>query len=145
MLESTVMGFDFGERWTGVAIGECESALAHPLTAIDARDAQTRMNAIGVLVRDWQPSQFVVGLPLRDDGAEHPLASAVRAFGAALIEHFGAPVHYIDERLSSNAASQTLRAAGRGGRSDKHLTHPLAAQHILQDWLDAHAACVAGR
>ena len=64
----------------------------------------------------------------------------LRLFGAALETQFGRPVHYVDERLSSAAAAESLRAAGRGGRADKHLTHPLAAQHILQDWLDAYLA-----
>ncbi len=131
------MAFDFGERWTGVAIGDCGPRMAHPLTTIDARASADRMRSIAALVRDWQPGEFVVGMPTRDDGAEHALAAAVRQFGAGLEAQFGRPVHYVDERLSSAAAAESLRAAGRGGRADKHLTHPIAAQHILQDWLDA--------
>ncbi len=140
MPEATVMGFDYGERWTGVAIGDCGPRMAHPLTTIDARADRDRMRSIADLVRDWQPAEFVVGMPTRDDGLDHALAATVRLFGAALETQFGRPVHYVDERLSSAAAAESLRAAGRGGRADKHLTHPLAAQHILQDWLDAYLA-----
>jgi RNase H-fold protein (predicted Holliday junction resolvase) len=49
-------------------------------------------------------------------------------------------VALVDERLTSAEARERLRAQGRGGRADKDLAHPLAAQSILQDWLDRHAA-----
>jgi putative Holliday junction resolvase len=140
MPEATLMGFDWGERWTGVSIGDTATGMAHPIATLDARQAPGPLAAIDALVREWRPDGFVVGLPVRDDGSEHPLAPAVRSFGDEIGRVHARPVHYVDERLTSAAAAGVLRAAGRGGRAGKHLTHSLSAQHILQDWLDAHAA-----
>lgn len=135
-----ILGFDFGERHTGVAVGDMDTGLAHPLTVIEARRAGERLERIAPLVAEWQPARFVVGLPVSMDGAmeggEHPLAARVRRFGRSLEAQFRRPVEYADERLSSVEAGETLRTAGRGGREHKHLVHPLAARIILQDWLD---------
>jgi putative Holliday junction resolvase len=81
--------------------------------------------------------QLVVGLPLCLDGtAELTRRASGRppAWGASL------PVTLVDERLTSAEAEERLRAVGRGGRADKDLAHPVAAQIILQDFLDRHAA-----
>jgi len=136
----TLLGFDFGTRWTGVAVGERESGLAHPLAVIEARTDSARLDAIARLVGEWRPAALVVGLPLDPDGAELPLASRVREFGTALAARFGLPVRYVDERLTSVDAESSLRAIGRGGRADKDLTHQVAAQRILQDYFDERAS-----
>jgi putative Holliday junction resolvase len=82
----------------------------------------------------------VVGLPLALDGAPHELTRRARRFARQLEGRFGLPVTLVDERLTSAEAEERLRAIGRGGRADKDLTHPVAAQVILQDFLDRHAA-----
>jgi putative Holliday junction resolvase len=130
----TVLAFDFGTRWTGVAVGEHESGIAHPLTVIESRTAAGRLAAIAPLIGTWRPTHLVVGLPLTLSGGEHRLAGAVRRFGADLGERFALPVVFVDERLTSAEANDTLRASGRSGRAHKHLVHPVAAQHILHDY-----------
>jgi putative Holliday junction resolvase len=78
----------------------------------------------------------VVGLPLALDGSEHAMTRLARSFAAALERTLRLPVALVDERLSSADAESRLRDAGRGGRRYKSLVHPVAAQVILQGYLD---------
>lgn len=135
----TVLAFDYGERFVGVAVGEPAVGVAHPVATIDERATGPRLAAIAALVAEWRPARLVVGLPLALDGAPHEQTRRARAFAARLAARFGLPVDLVDERLSSADAEERLRAIGRGGRRHKGLTHPVAAQLILQDWLDRRA------
>lgn len=135
----TVLAFDYGERYVGVAVGDESLGLAHPLDTIETREDAARMTAVAARVAEWTPQRLVVGLPLSMDGTPHKLTERVRAFAAALEARFGVPVTLVDERLSSADAESRLRDAGRGGRKHKALAHPVAAQVILQDYFDAHA------
>ena len=136
----TVLAFDFGERYLGVAVGEDAMKVAHPLATIDARGAAARFDAIATLVAEWRPARFVVGLPLGPDGERHALSPRVERFARQLEGRFHLPVSFVDERLSSSEAEARLRAIGRGGRRHKDLAHPVAAQVILQDHFDRDAA-----
>jgi putative Holliday junction resolvase len=135
----TVLAFDYGERYVGVAVGDESLGLAHPLDTIETRDDAVRMAAVAARVAEWTPRRLVVGLPLAMDGTPHALTARARAFAAALEARFGVPVAMVDERLSSADAESRLRDIGRGGRKHKGLAHPVSAQVILQDYFDAHA------
>jgi putative Holliday junction resolvase len=136
----TVLAFDYGERFVGVAVGEAEVGVAHPLATIDERATAPRFAAIAALIDEWKPALLVVGLPLGLDGEPHELTRRAESFARRLEGRFGLPVTLVDERLSSVDAEERLRATGCGGRKHKDLVHPVAAQVILQDWLDRHAA-----
>lgn len=136
----TVLAFDFGERYVGVAVGDTVTGIAHPLQTIDAEASATRFAAIARLIAEWQPLRLVVGLPLSLDGEEHELTRRARRFARQLEGRFGLPVAFADERLSSADAEARLREAGRGGRRNKDLVHPVAAQIILQAHLDESRA-----
>jgi putative Holliday junction resolvase len=138
--ESTVLGFDFGERYIGVAVGDTETGLAHPLSLIDDEANAPRFARIAMLIAEWRPARLVVGLPLAMDGTEHDLSRRARRFANQLQGRTGLAVDLADERLSSAAAEDLLRERGRGGRAHKHEAHALAAQVILQAWLDERAA-----
>jgi putative Holliday junction resolvase len=135
----TVLAFDYGERYVGVAVGDEALALAHPLDTIETRDPDARLAAVAARVAEWAPQRLVVGLPLSMDGKPHALTAQARAFAQALEGRFRLPVSLVDERLSSADAQTRLREQGRGGRKHKALAHPAAAQVILQDYFDAHA------
>lgn len=135
----TLLAFDFGERYIGVAVGDTEVGMAHPLVAIDARGAKERFAAVTALIDEWKPMRLVVGLPLSLEGDAHDLARKAQRFARQLEGRFGLPVTLQDERLSSVEAESRLRAIGRGGRRYKDLAHPVAAQVILQAYLDEAA------
>jgi putative pre-16S rRNA nuclease len=134
-----LLAFDFGERYLGVAVGDTEVGMAHPLASIDARAAAARFRAVAEFIAEWKPTRLVVGLPLTLDGEAHDVTRKAERFGRQLQGRFGLPVTMQDERLSSVEAESRLRAIGRGGRRHKDLTHPVAAQVILQAYLDEAA------
>lgn len=136
----TVLALDFGLRRTGVAVGELALGIAHPLKLVDTADPDVRLARVADYVKEWRPALFVLGWPVRDDGAEHPMAAAVRAFQAALEDRFGLPVERVDERFSSHAASQALGDAGVRGRRQKAHLDSVAASEILQGFFDAYIA-----
>ena len=135
----TLLAFDFGTQYIGVAVGDAETRLAHALGAIRAAGHAARMAGIEPYVREWRPARLVVGLPLSMDGGEQDITASARRFGRSLTAHFGLPVEFADERLSSASAEEGLRAAGRGGRKNKLLVHGEAARIILQGYLDESA------
>jgi putative holliday junction resolvase len=135
-VSGTALAFDFGEKFTGVAVGESSVGLAHPLALITAESNAARMDAVAALVAEWKPGVLVVGLPLSMDGAEHALTRRCRRFARQLEARFGLPVILVDERLSSAAAEEALRALGKGGRKHKLHAHQVSAQIILQSHFD---------
>jgi putative Holliday junction resolvase len=136
MKSGTLLAFDFGTRRIGVAVGDWETRLAHPLEVIDAEDNDTRFGRIAALIAEWRPTDLVVGLPLSMEGEEHDLTRRARRFSNQLHGRFGLPVDMVDERLTSFEADLRLREAGVKGRDRKGLDDTLAAQQILQDLLD---------
>jgi putative Holliday junction resolvase len=135
----TVLAFDFGEIRIGAAVGDTAIGIAHPLTTINAADKKRRYAALDKLVQEWQPARLVVGLPAHLDGVEHELSRLARKFARELGARFGLPVEVVDERLTSAAAESSLAEAGVVSRKRKPLIDQVAAQHILQAYLDASA------
>jgi len=135
-VKGSLLAFDFGLRRIGVAVGDWETRLAHPLEVIDAEDNDTRFGRIAELLGEWRPHQLVVGLPLSLEGEEHELSRRARRFANQLHGRFSLPVTLVDERLTSFDANLRLREAGVMGRARKGLDDTLAAQQILQDLLD---------
>lgn len=139
MMEGTLIGFDFGSRRIGVAVGETGTRIASPLGAIDAPANEARFEAIGRIVAEWRPAGFVVGRPRHDDGSEHEVARLAEKFARRLEARYGLPVAFVDETLSSATAEASLRETRtRPGR--KADVDALAAAIILQSYLDELAA-----
>ena len=132
----TVLAFDFGEKFTGVAVGESSVGVAHPLGLITAQRGAARVDEAAGLVAEWKPGMLVVGLPLSMEGAEHELTRRCRRFARQLEARVRLPVRLVDERLSSAAAEESLRAVGKGGRKHKLHIHQISAQIILQSYFD---------
>lgn len=143
MSRGTVLAFDFGVKRTGVASGELEIGVAHPLTTIAADSRTARFAAIAKLVAEWQPGLLVVGLPLHPDGAEHELTRAARNFASELEDRFKLPVFLHDERYSSAAAESGSRESDAAGKlnvaKSRTSIDALAAQIILQGFFDERA------
>jgi putative Holliday junction resolvase len=132
----TILAFDFGTRRIGVAVGETTLGLAHPLATIAADSEDGRLAAIEPLVREWQPALLVVGLPTHADGTPHAMTARAQAFARSLETRFRLAVDLIDERYSTEVATTALADAGVGARGHKPLRDQVAAQIILQAYLD---------
>lgn len=137
-----VLGFDFGTRRIGVAVGSSLSGQAQALTTLHHQDGPD-WQAITRLVAEWRPNALVVGLPLMEDGREQPITGHARDFMASLGKHFDLPVHATDERFSSTEAEARLRTARSTGARRRRLrkgdSDAMAAQVILETWLAEHA------
>ena len=129
-----VMAFDFGERRIGVAVGDLELGIAHPLETIVIRRGGDGFASIEPLVAEWRPVLFVVGLPVNTDGSEHKLTEVVHKFCDTLTRRFRVASRLIDERYTSAEASSILRDAGVRGRKQKAYLDQVAAQTILDDF-----------
>ena len=138
-MNRTYLGFDFGPRRIGIAVGSRDTGAARPV-ATAANHAQPDWQAIDRVVADWMPAALVLGVPYNADGSAHAVTEAARAFAAALEHRFGLPVHTTDERYSSAIATTALierRARGARGRIKREDIDAEAAAVILGGWLAA--------
>ena len=139
----TILGFDFGEKRIGVAVGNTVTSQAEALTTLHVESNAARLDAVEKLVIAWQPASLVVGQPEHADGRPHEVAHLAKKFGNRLSEKFKLPVAYINETLSSLEASRMLTERGVRGIAQKAEIDAVAAQVILQSYLDErnkHAA-----
>lgn len=128
----TLIAFDYGEKHIGVAVGQTLTGSANPLETIRGGGARPDWDAITRILHAWRPDILLVGLPLNMDGTEQEVTRSARRFANQLGARFDLPVELVDERLTTREARERLAAAGRAGGDD----HPVAAQIILESWLD---------
>jgi putative Holliday junction resolvase len=138
--QGTLLAFDFGTRRIGIAMGNTLLRRAYPLTTINEEKTGARFAAIAALLKEWQPSALVVGLPSNDDGTPHQLTALCRRFANRLKGRFNLPTILLDERYTSLAASAQLNEEGIHGMKQKTLIDQYAAQQILQAYFDESAA-----
>lgn len=139
----TVLAFDYGMRHIGVAVGQSVTASGRPLPALKARDGVPDWQQIERLIREWEPDQLLVGLPLNMDGSRSPMSDRAEKFSRRLTGRFGLPVALWDERLSSFAARGELLADSGGRTRDLDAwrdagVDSISARLILEGWLAAH-------
>lgn len=133
-MNQTLLGFDYGTKRIGVAVGQNVTHSVTPLTTLHSKNDKPDWDAIGKLIAEWQPDRLVVGLPLHLDGSVQALTERVQRFGNQLKGRYNLPVELVDERLTSHEAETEL--AARGGKTAKADIDALAAALILQSWLD---------
>lgn len=127
-----MLAFDYGEKRIGVAVGDLEVRIAHPLTTIRSADNRARFAAIGALINEWRPVALVVGVPFPSDQTPHEVARLALRFAQRLQGRFGIDTRLVDERLTSLTAQSDLREQGVRGPRARHALDEAAAQHILQ-------------
>jgi len=128
-----VLAFDFGHRRIGVACGDTLSRTAAALRGVPASGGEPRWEIIDALLREWQPTLLVVGLPYNVDGSESAMTRHARDFAAALSHRHPLEVRLIDERYSSTEAEARLKGARASG---------LRRRRVVKADVDAEAACV---
>ena len=131
------LGIDYGSKRIGLAVGDCGAGIASPLATIYVRGSTAdHVRDVVAYASDYEIAAFVVGLPLNMDGTEGDQAKVTRAFADTLARATGLPVHYHDERLSSVAARELMLPAGLTRKKRKARLDRVAAQVILQSFLD---------
>lgn len=137
MKNHTVLGFDFGTRSIGIAIGQSLTATASPLAAVKAQDGTPNWDSIGKLIAEWQPDYLVVGLPLNMDGSEQDLTQRAKKFANRLHGRFGKTVELQDERLSTTEARARLFDRGGFKALTKGQVDSQSAVIILESWFES--------
>lgn len=122
----TVLGFDYGTKKIGVAVGQTLTASANPLQNVAALKNKPDWEQIGRLIQEWQPDALVVGLPVRSDGSASHTTQAAQRFMRQLEGRYRLPVYAVNEYLSSYAAAR---------RDSGAPLDAVAAQIILETWL----------
>lgn len=130
---TTVIGFDFGSYWIGIAVGQTLTRQATPLPAVRNNDWE----AIARLIDEWRPQQLVVGLPLSMNGEDQEMTARAKRFGRQLQGRFGIATCMMDERLTTREAYQI--AMDKGRHYSKTQIDSLAAALITESWLQNNA------
>ncbi len=129
--DGILLGFDYGTKRMGVAVGQAVTGSARPLETVRVKNGTPDWITISRLIHTWEPFALVVGLPLEVDGAEWEMTQAVQRFSRQLHGRYLLPVHLMDERLSSRAAKTLLHEQGKAFDE----VDPVAAQLILESWM----------
>lgn len=132
-----LLGVDFGTVRVGLAVSDPERKIAFPLATYQRRRRELDAAYFQELARDEQVTALVVGLPVHMSGQEGQKAAEARAFGTWLAELIGLPVFYWDERYSTAQAEGYLLSAGLTNKKRKERRDRVAAQILLQSYLDA--------
>lgn len=139
MSNITVLGFDFGMKHIGVAVGQTITRTANPLTSLKALDGIPKWDEIAKIITTWNAQALVLGIPLNMDGTEQPITAAAKKFGNRLEAQFKLPVHRVDERLTTVEAKQQLFDSSGYKALDKASIDSYSAKLILESWLQSQA------
>jgi putative Holliday junction resolvase len=134
---SRILGLDFGLRRVGVAVCDADRRVASPVEVYQRRSDRLDATYFRALVQEFNVDRLVVGLPVRGHGAEGRSAELARTWGLGLSELLNIPVRFVDERYTTVEAEEILRAAGVKASRRREVRDKIAAQLLLQAFLDA--------
>lgn len=135
MSAGVYLGFDFGYKRIGVAVGQEITASARPLTTLAAKQGIPDWSLVKKLIDEWRPLALIVGLPTCIDDSEQYTTGAAKGFARQLRKRFGVTVHLVDERLSTVEARAQLFAEGGYRKIQNTQIDSVAACIILEQWL----------
>ncbi len=133
-----VMGFDYGHRKIGVAVGQTLTRTAQALATVAAVQNAPDWQRLDALIAEWKPQLLVIGAPLGPEGEMTPISQQARRFGTQLGERTGLPVTHWDERHSTQAARSWYKSGRQQGltrRKQAGQLDGMAARLMLEDWL----------
>ena len=132
-----ILGVDFGDKRTGLAVSDASCFLASGVCTVTGDGKRAVARKIAEIAAQRRCELVVVGLPINMDGSYGPRAEKCRDFGVLLGELTGLPVDYIDERCTTVEAHSFLNATNTRAKARKNVVDTLAAEIILQDYLDS--------
>jgi len=126
----TVFGVDWGKKNIGVAVGDLQLKISHPLCVISSNSKEILKEKLLVLLKEWSPVKVVYGLPFHENGDKHELMPVIKKFALSIFKKYNCEYLFINETLSSNLAS-SLTYKSRNKRNDS-----LSAMIILDDFFN---------
>ena len=134
-----LLGFDYGSKQIGVAVGQVITGQARELCTPKAQNGVPDWLKVEALIREWKPDAIVVGLPLNMDGTPSEMSARAEKFARRLNGRFNLPVHTHDERLTTfEAKGERMARGGQRGTYKDNPVDAIAAKLVLQGWLEAH-------
>jgi putative Holliday junction resolvase len=133
------LGIDLGEARIGLAISDELGMLAHPLETVHVKETPDSVGRVAQIVERDGIGMIILGLPRNMNGTYGPAAEKARAFAEQLRARVPCEVKLWDERLTSVAAQRSLHEVGRNVKNSRAVIDQVAAQMILQGWLDSQA------
>ncbi len=133
------LGIDHGDARIGLAMSDELGMMAHPLETVVIKDTPDPIAHIAAVVASKDIGTIIIGLPKNMDGTLGNAAEKVRIFVEKLREKVSCPVRLWDERLTTVAAQRSLHEAGRNAKQSRKVIDQVAAQLILQGWLDSQS------
>ncbi|MGE6792384.1 putative holliday junction resolvase [Pseudomonas guineae] len=135
-----LLGFDYGSKQIGVAVGQIITGQARELCILKAQNGVPDWQQVEALIKEWQPDAIVVGLPLNMDGTKSEMSERAEKFARRLNGRFNLPVHTHDERLTTyEAKGQRLQQGQTSGYRERPVD-ALAAALLLQGWLEENCS-----
>ncbi len=136
-----VVGIDFGDKRTGLAISDASRFLASGVETISVGGIVKTADAVAEFVKKNNASAIIVGLPINMDGSQGFRAERVKEFAQLLKERVEIPIALYDERMTTMAATRFLNKTDTKGKKRKDVIDTLSAQIILQNFLDFIKNC----
>ncbi len=138
------LGLDLGEARIGVAVSDELGLYAHPretihLPAATPRRDEAILKRLKELLAQERIATVVIGLPRNMNGTDGPASAKSRAFAELVRANTACEVRLIDERLTTVAAQRALHAGGKNVKQSRAVIDQVAAQMILQTYLDGEA------
>ena len=131
-----ILGIDYGGKRVGLAISAPVGFIAQGLPTIERKDGEDYLEELAEVIKEKEVSEIVVGLPRNMNNTIGEKAEEVLVFVETLKSRFGIPVHTVDERLTTVRAHKVMSGAGMSKRGKKKRVDMIAAQFILQCYLD---------
>ncbi len=136
----TYLGFDFGNKKIGIAVGQTITGIANPLETVVSPGQKINWQKISDLIEEWQPQGLVVGISKQQDGSDNFITPKMEKFCRQLQGRYQLPVYQIDETLTTFEAKQLLfDELHLSAKKLWKVQDQLAAQLILQSWLNQNA------
>ena len=130
MKDEIIIGFDYGSKKIGVAVGNMFTKITTPLFNLNQMKHKDLFEQIDEIVEEWKPFMFIIGLPELNDGGDHPLKNVIDQFKNNLEVRYEKPVVLINEKLSSHEAYKIRDLYDKNKPLDA-----IAASLIIKTWI----------
>jgi putative holliday junction resolvase len=132
-----ILGLDYGEARTGVAISDALGITAQGVESIEhGENIKKLIERLGELIKEYKVEKIVIGYPLNMNATKGPRVQKTDKFITRLEKEFGLEIIKIDERLTTVAAHKTMTTLGIDKNKKKKIVDTISAQYILQMYLD---------
>ena len=135
-MEKRIIGLDYGEARTGVAVSDLLGITAQGVTSIKHKSDKELLEKLSEIIKEYSPEKIIIGLPLNMNATKGPRVEKTLKFVEKLKDKFGIEIETVDERLTTVASHRTMTELGTNKNKKKNIVDMMSAVLILQMYLD---------